>query len=315
MRNFMVVINMEDINGELLEKYTRGKCTPTECTKVEAWLEQDNFPEALTNEQEDVKQEILSAILEKTASQPKRYKLGWIKYSAIAAATVFALGFLLVNRKQPPPQNIVFNAPYGQPTLVTLPDSSKIELQPGSRIGYPSQFTGKTRPVTLLSGEVFFAVKHDVTKPFVVKSAGGEIKVLGTRFNVRNLKSATLMEVTLTHGKISFQAKNSPLTVLLPGEQLLFNKTLQRTAEVARIDTNAVMAWKSGLIKFSNTPMPQVLETLENRYGLRFKVSCVLNDPISGKFEKQSVTQVLQLIQRASDYRFRNAGKYIEIYK
>lgn len=315
MRTFMVVINMEDINGELLDKYAQGKCTPTECAKVEAWLEQDNFPEALTIEQEGVKQEILSAILEKTASQPKKYRLSWITYSAIAAAVVFALGFLLVNRKQPPPQNIVFNAPYGQPTLVTLPDSSKIELQPGSRIRYPSQFTGKTRPVTLLSGEVFFAVKHDATKPFVVKSAGGEIKVLGTRFNVRNLKSAALMEVTLTEGKISFQAKNSPITVLLPGEQLLFNKALQRTTEVARIDTNAVVAWKSGLIKFSNTPMPQVLETLENRYGLRFKVSCALNDPISGKFEKQSVTQVLQLIQRASDYRFRNAGKYIEIYK
>jgi len=311
----MVVINMEDINGELLDKYAQGKCTPTECAKVEAWLEQDDFPEPLAIEPEGVKQEILSALLDRIEPQPKKIRLSLLVYSSIAAATVLAIGFLLLNRKQSSPQNIVFNAPYGQPTLITLPDSSKIELQPGSRIAYPSQFTGKTRPVTLLSGEVFFAVKHDVTKPFVVKSAGGEIKVLGTRFNVRNLKSATLMEVTLTQGKISFQAKNSPLTVLLPGEKLLFNKALQRTAEVARIDTNAVMAWKSGLIKFSNTPMPQVLETLENRYGLRFKVSCVLNDPISGKFEKQSVTQVLQLIQRASDYRFRNVGKCIEIYK
>jgi len=311
----MVVINMEDINGELLERYARGKCSPSERVKVEAWIEQDDFPEPLTIQSENVKQEILSALLDKIEPQPKKFRLSLLVYSSIAAATVLAIGFLLLNSKQPAPQNIVFNAPYGQPTLITLPDSSKIELQPGSRIAYPSSFTGKIRSVTLLSGEVFFAVKHDASKPFIVKSAGGEIKVLGTRFNVRNLKSAALMEVTLTQGKISFQAKNSPLTMLLPGERILFNKTLQRTTEVARIDTNAIMAWKSGLIKFSNTPMPQVLETLENRYGLRFKVSCKLDNPISGKFEKQSVTQVLQLIQRASDYRFRNAGKYIEIYK
>ncbi|QIL40464.1 DUF4974 domain-containing protein [Pedobacter sp. HDW13] len=306
---------MEDINGELLEKYAQAKCTPLERMQVEAWLELEDFPAFLAVEQEQVKPEILSALQEKMQPRPKKFRLTWRVYSSIAAATVLALGFLLLNRTQSLPQNIVFNAPYGQPTLITLPDSSKIELQPGSRIAYPSKFTGKTRPVTLLSGEVFFVVKHDASKPFLVKSANSEIKVLGTRFNVRNLKSATLMEVTLTQGKISFKAKNSPETILLPGERLFFNKTQQRTGEVTKVDTNAVTAWKSGLIKFSDTPMPQVLETLENRYGLRFKVSCTLNDPISGKFEKQSVSQVLQLIQRASDYRFRNAGKYIEIYK
>jgi len=312
---FMVVINMEDINGELLERYTLGKCTPLERIQVEAWLEREDFPEALTLEQEHAKQEILSAIEAKMEPRPKKFRLTWQMYSSVAAATVLALGFLLFKRTQPLPQNIVFNAPFGQPTLITLPDSSKIELQPGSRITYPSKFTGKTRAVTLLSGEVFFAVKHDASKPFLVKSANSEIKVLGTRFNIRNLKSAALMEITLTQGKISFKARNSSATILLPGERLLFNKTQQRTSEVAKIDTNAVTAWKSGVIKFNNTPMPQVLETLENRYGFRFKVSCTLNDPISGKFEKQSVSQVLQLIQRASDYRFRNAGKYIEIYK
>lgn len=311
----MVVIDMEDINSELLERYAAGNCTPLERELVETWLEQDDFPKHPPIDQEEVKQEILLALLEKTGNSAKKFRIGWMGYSAIAAGIALALGFLLLNRSPSVTKNIVFNAPFGNPTLITLPDSSKLELQPGSRISYPNQFQGETRLVNLLSGEVFFAVHHDSSKPFIVKSAGSEIKVLGTRFNVRNLKSAAIMEVTLTQGKISFRVKNSPITLLNPGERLQFNKPEQRINEVSQVDTNTVTAWKSGLIKFSNTPMPQVLETLENRYGLRFKISCELDNPISGKFEKQTATQVLQLIQRATDYRFRNAGKYIEVYK
>ncbi len=306
---------MEDIDADLLERYAKGKCSPSEQKQVELWLADEQFPEGSKIEDERIQAEIYSAIQPHLKPIQRKINFKWLIYGSIAASLALASGFFFFNQQKHQTQNIVFNAPFGQPSTITLPDSSKVELQPGSKISYPNKFDKTTRNVTLFSGEAFFIIRHNPAQAFILNSANSEIKVLGTRFNVRNLKSAPVLEVTLTQGKISFQPKNGALSILKPGESLTFNKHNQHLLSITQVDTSAATAWKTGMIRFNDTPMPEVLETLENRYGFKFKISCQLDKPISGKFGEQSISRVLQLMERASDYRFKNSGKYIEVYK
>jgi ferric-dicitrate binding protein FerR (iron transport regulator) len=60
-----------------------------------------------------------------------------------------------------------------------LPDGTKVSLNRGSKISYPSTFEGQTREITL-QGEAFFDVAHDAQHPFIIHAQGADIKVLGT---------------------------------------------------------------------------------------------------------------------------------------
>lgn len=312
----MLFITMEEINGELLERYVRGKCTAEEQARIKEWLEEDTFPTDLELPNAELGEEMLLSLKEEHYSPKGSRSLRWQHYIGIAALMALAVGtFLIWNRPDPQVKQMVYRAPFGKPTNLILPDSSSLVLQPGSVISYAQHFNSKQRRVKLLSGEVFFDVQHRDNQPFVVSSSSGQIQVLGTRFNVRNLKSSKEMQVVLTQGKISFKDVNGKIEVLKPGQELLFDKKLGKILRTNVIDTTAVTARKAGILDFNDTPMVEVLELLGNLYGVQFKISCKLDRPISGNFTDMPIVKALHLIQRGSEYRFRNAGNTIEIYK
>ena len=75
---------------------------------------------------------------------------------------------------------------YGEQKRVVLPDSSEIWLNAGSTVTFPEVFANDKRLVTL-DGEAYFTVKKDTTKPFVVETSQLSVKVLGTKFNVKEM--------------------------------------------------------------------------------------------------------------------------------
>lgn len=69
-----------------------------------------------------------------------------------------------------------------------------------SKLKFPLHFVGNQRAV-YLEGEAFFEVTSDSLKPFVVKTAEVNVKVLGTSFNVMNYTDEAKVEVALLKGK------------------------------------------------------------------------------------------------------------------
>src|SRR5690606_27213140 len=85
-------------------------------------------------------------------------------------------------------ENIVFTTPKGQSSKILLIDGTEIWLNSGSSLTYPAAFSDKERRVKL-TGEGYFEVAHDATKPFYVETDEGPlIRVLGTSFNVSAYK-------------------------------------------------------------------------------------------------------------------------------
>ena len=94
--------------------------------------------------------------------------------------------------------------PRGGEYNLTLADGTNVWLNSDSKLKFPLHFVGNQRAV-YLEGEAFFEVTSDSLKPFVVKTAEANVKVLGTSFNVMNYTDEAKVEVALLKGKVKFE--------------------------------------------------------------------------------------------------------------
>ena len=169
-----------------------------------------------------------------------------------------------------------FTIPYGKDYTILLPDGSRVKLHPGSRISYPTHFIGNTREVSL-SGEAYFIVAKNASKPFIVRAGNVYTKVLGTEFNVKSWENegASNNEITLIEGSVevsSLSAKSSGAIanssrVLKPGQQAKYSS---QTAmfDVRNVDTYPYTMWRDNYFYFDNVNMKEMLLAIGQRYNM-----------------------------------------------
>lgn len=166
--------------------------------------------------------------------------------------------------------------PYGKRSRLTLADGSKVWLNSGSVLEFPSQFSDNKREIKLTSGEMYVNVVQDNEKPFHVNTGNINVKVYGTSFNISNY-SDTEQSVILVEGKISLQLsdKNEEL-FLQPNEQAIYNQSDQ-LFEKREIDVSQHISWKYGYLLFDKTPMTEVLQNIGRYYNLSFNFDNDIN--------------------------------------
>jgi transmembrane sensor len=88
--------------------------------------------------------------------------------------------------------------------VVQLSDGTDVNLNYGSKIKYPRNFTGSTREI-MLTGEGYFNVVHNPDQPFIVKTGKLNIIALGTEFNVQSYPDSPVISTTLVNGKVAIE--------------------------------------------------------------------------------------------------------------
>ncbi len=123
---------------------------------------------------------------------------------------------------------LVYNeiiCPLGARSKFQLPDGTKGSLNNGSRLKYPIKFTGKSREVDLI-GEAYFDIPHDKKRPFIINTAGLDVKVLGTRLNVYSYPEEGYQEFTLESGAVELIHRESnqeiPVARMKSGQHLIY---------------------------------------------------------------------------------------------
>ncbi|MBS1738646.1 MAG: FecR domain-containing protein, partial [Bacteroidetes bacterium] len=125
-----------------------------------------------------------------------------------------------------------------------LSDGTHVWLNAGSSITYPVAFAGDERKVTL-SGEGYFEVAHDASKPFHVGVGEMDVKVLGTHFNVNAYPDEGEIKTTLLEGSVQVREGKSEI-VLNPGQQAALQTSSHRLQRSDNVNVEEVMAWKEG---------------------------------------------------------------------
>jgi len=163
--------------------------------------------------------------------------------------------------------------PFGKRSTLTLGDGTRIWLNSGSVLEFPSKFSGKSREVRLTSGEMYVEVAHDKNKPFYVHTSDFKVRVYGTKFNLSSYESAP-HSVVLVEGSVGVMT-NAAETLLKPNEQLLISE--EGALERQMVDVTRYISWKDGYLLLDKTPMTDVLEQVGRYYNLSFNYEQDMN--------------------------------------
>jgi ferric-dicitrate binding protein FerR (iron transport regulator) len=158
----------------------------------------------------------------------------------------------------------VLTTPRSGQYQLTLPDGSKVWLNNVSSLRYPTAFLGKDRTVEL-TGEAYFEVRHDVTKPFRVRINGESVEVLGTSFNIMAYPEETA-QTTLLTGAVRV-ASGRQTVELTPDEQAQLQNTGSLKV-VRNVPSQDIVSWKNGFFYFGRASFEAVMRQLARWYDV-----------------------------------------------
>jgi transmembrane sensor len=211
------------------------------------------------------------------------------------------------------------STPKGGQYRVILPDGSKVWLNAGSSLRFPTVFSDKERLVEL-TGEAYFEIakrntvspggKGQVRVPFKVQTNDVTIEVLGTHFNVMAYTREGSINTTLIEGSVKVSsASNSRL--LKPGQQAKVNGDI----DVVNADTEEVIAWKNGFFQFNGADVKTVMGQIERWYDVEVAYEGGMpSRHFTGVISRNNnVSKVLDMLELTGGVKFEITAKKITV--
>lgn len=203
--------------------------------------------------------------------------------------------------------------PAGGEFFYELSDSTKVWLNSASELRFPVHFAGQGTREVYLKGEAFFDVtKTNGAVPFVVRLSGGDIKVYGTRFLVKNYAGEPLSAV-LTRGCIGFTSSQGRDVLLSPSDRLEVSGENMR---IEQVDTTLYMSWINQMFVFEGQPLEEIMKTLSRWYDMDFTFQSedLKHIRFSGRLNRyQDIRVLLRTYEQTAGIRFDIQGRNIVI--
>jgi transmembrane sensor len=357
------MMDRREIDDSLIVKFISGKATPGESDCIIEWLNYENanrlhyfnlkrlWQESLINPEdldfvdnswERFRFRMGSALNESFISE-ENHGMRWsLSRIAVAASIMLLMATTLFYGIQ----NYRFSrlketvnqisVPLGSRSKIVLPDGSQVWLNSGSKLFYPSGFSGKNRVATL-EGEGFFDVKNDQNSPFIVAAGGLKIKVIGTSFNVKSYPEEKTVETILVKGIVEVNTINehsllSPI-ILAPNQKLTYTKSegsmnltaleegikqdnsrdlkveipdINNFKIATKINPEIFTSWKDGKLIFDGETLESLVPKLERFYNVRISLQDESMNKLkySGVLEEVTIEEVLRAIESSSSIRF-----------
>ncbi len=208
-------------------------------------------------------------------------------------------------------------SPQGQKVITWLSDGTKVHLNSGSVLEYPSTFADSKREV-YLKGEAFFEVTKDNNRPFMVNSEEVKTTVLGTEFNVRAYPDEDHIAVAVREGKVAVSNAGSldqPYEHIITANQKSTYSKSDKVAVKERFDDMDVFSWTRGVLIFKNANTKEIFQTLERWYGVRFQVNRTLNPDkdFSFSYNNKPLSEIMEGLSFAFGFEYTIDDKTIII--
>lgn len=195
---------------------------------------------------------------------------------------------------------------------ILLSDGTVVTLNSSSSLRFPFTFTGDTREVEV-RGEAYFEVAKNAEKPFIVHTPNGDIRVLGTSFNVNTYRSGTTT-TSLVEGSIKAIAGGKE--VLLKPDQEATIKT-GKPIVVQRFDKSTSLSWMNGVCFYEGAKMDVIAEVIDRWYDVKI----VYDNPViagykfDGKIDKASpIEEFLGVLKIAMGVNYKFEGNVLHLY-
>lgn len=177
-----------------------------------------------------------------------------------------------------------------------LSDGTKVWLNQYTIFSYPEKFDKNERLVNLV-GEAYFEVAKKNDAPFIIKASNMEIVVVGTAFNVRALEQESIAEIAVTEGVVEIKTNaQQGATSLQAGEKATYNQ-LNNSIKKEKFANENFIGWKNKELKFKDTPLANVEETLNRYFQKKVKIGKEMEKcKFTGEFKNPQLEEILDII-------------------
>lgn len=163
----------------------------------------------------------------------------------------------------------------GESKNVLLDDGTEIWLSPSSILEYSTNFRGALREVSL-SGEAFFEVARDESRPFIIHSGEIETKVLGTSFNIQAYDNQDEIAVTVVTGKVKvFNTAGADNMEVVANQRAVFHKptTILEKESEDKVKAPDMVKRKEGMFVYRNEKLQKLIDDLQEYFGVAIHTS------------------------------------------
>lgn len=183
----------------------------------------------------------------------------------------------------------------GERRMLELADGSRVWLNSDSALSV--DFGPQQRRLRLHSGEALFEVAKDAARPFIVEARGGEVRAVGTRFDVDS--RGPQVRVDVTEGVVQVNSAGSAPVRLSAGERLSYRDS-SAPEPVQPLDLSSASAWQRGKLIFNQRPLGEVLDELERYVPGRIVLtdSALRQHKVSGVFDLRDPAALLKTLER-----------------
>lgn len=224
--------------------------------------------------------------------------------SAIAAVAAFVvvLSFLHLSHNDMLPKGQMVTAT-GETRTVDFRDGTHIMLNTRTRLKSLGGISQRT--VELYDGEAFFDIAPGRNRPFRVLVEKCEIRVLGTRFNVKRRKDGRVT-VSVLDGSVEVRQRFPASSRVLHKNEKVTFRPGDAIEDVKITDTSADALWLEGRLR-GDAPLSELIEELERYTDARIRIrpdaltsknTALADEKTTGTFDLRDIPGELEEIER-----------------
>lgn len=322
----------QDIIIEQIVAYLDGRASSDEVLSLQTWMAQSGqhrtFFAQIRNIYEMSERKIdpsvirtdkaIQKVLRRIARQRKTSRISeWLQRAAavlfiplLAASLYFHVQSRKTSNAEPVVNFCEMQAAKGSRSFFTLPDSTRVWLNSGSKIRYPDRFIGQERDI-YLEGEAYFEVTSSLEHPFVVNTPTIQIRATGTKFHVADFADCSVKEVSLLSGKVAVgktdaNRNTTHLLDLNPGQHVEYDVTSHSTRMVES-SLYEYYAWKDNKLVFRNDQMTDVVKRISQLYGVEIELQGeeLKTYRYRATFEGESLDEILKFLKLSAPINYR----------
>jgi ferric-dicitrate binding protein FerR (iron transport regulator) len=220
----------------------------------------------------------------------------------IAAGILLVVGVSFAWRAflaDPASAAIAYSTQNGEQREIELPDGTRVTLSPATELVVADGYGRGERRIDL-TGEAWFEVVHDEARPFEVYAGGTITRDIGTAFSIRALAGDTVVRLVVVEGVASLRREGTP-----SAEAVSLNARdigvlgAGSTARVERnVDVQAFVAWRAGLLEFTDATFADVAAELHRWYGVTFADTTLAARRVTAPLPTNDLAESLEILSR-----------------
>jgi ferric-dicitrate binding protein FerR (iron transport regulator) len=172
-----------------------------------------------------------------------------IQYDAKGSVVVSAGNRQVVSREMET-EEIRLNrltVPYGKHSSLTLEDGTKVWVNSGTTLEFPTIFRPDKREIHV-EGEIYIEVAKKTDQPFYVNTARLSVEVSGTRFNVSAYTEDSEHSVVLVEGSVEVNVGGEKIH-LIPDQML---SVIENHFDRKKVNVYDYISWKDDVLQCSH---------------------------------------------------------------